>query len=113
MASPRFPGPRVVCPRNAKGECLSAWGGDIPVAAGSRNEKVGACSITKTSKWFGLYRETRADVKGFPADVKSIELIKNRPVVIQKDRQIIRLTPSEKLDTSAPCRGLDESFKNP
>ena len=57
--------------------------------------------ITKTSKWLGIYKETRADVKGFPADVKSINLIKDRPVVIQKDQQIIRLNPNEKLDTSA------------
>ena len=57
--------------------------------------------ITKTSKWLGIYKETRADVKGFPADVKSIDLIKDRPVVIQKDQQIIRLNSNERLDTSA------------
>ena len=56
--------------------------------------------ITKTSKWLGIYKETRADVKGFPADVKNIKLIKDRPVVIQKDQQIIRLSATEKLDVS-------------
>lgn len=57
--------------------------------------------ITKTSKWLGIYKETRADVKGFPADVKAITLIKDRPVVLHKDQQIVRLSPNEKLDTSA------------
>ena len=65
--------------------------------------------ITKTSKWLGIYKETRADVKGFPADVKAITLIKDRPVVIQKDQQIIRLNPNEKLDTSAIPKE-DKSF---
>jgi len=47
--------------------------------------------VTKTSKCLGMYKETKAEVKGFPANVKSIELIKDRPVLIDKDHQIIRL----------------------
>lgn len=52
---------------------------------------------TKTSKWLGIYKETRADVKGFPANVKSIELIKERPYLLDKDHQIIRLNTWEHL----------------
>jgi len=47
--------------------------------------------VTKTSKWLGIYKETTAEVKGFPANVKSVELIKDRPVVLEKDQQLIRL----------------------
>ena len=46
---------------------------------------------TKTSKWLGIYKETKAEVKGFPANVKSIELIKDRPVILNKDQQVVRL----------------------
>lgn len=53
--------------------------------------------VTKTSKWLGFYKETKAEVKGFPAHVKSIELIKDRPVMLDKDVQIIRLQNWEKL----------------
>lgn len=53
--------------------------------------------VTKTSKFFGIYKETKADVKGFPANVKSIELIKERPVLLHKDEQIIRLNNWEEL----------------
>lgn len=52
---------------------------------------------TKTSKWLGIYKETKSEVKGFPANVKSIELIKDRPVLMQKDQQVIRLQPWETL----------------
>jgi len=52
---------------------------------------------TKTSKWLGIYKETSCEVKGFPAHVKSIKLIEDRPVVIEKDKQIIRLKPWETL----------------
>lgn len=58
--------------------------------------------ITKTSKWLGIYKETKAEVKGFPADVKSIELIKDHPVVINKDQQIVRLPVWETLG-GRPC----------
>ena len=47
--------------------------------------------VTKTSKYLGIYKETTAEVKGFPANVKSIELIKDRPVLLDKDHQIVRL----------------------
>lgn len=53
--------------------------------------------VTKTSKWLGIYKETVAEVKGFPANVKSIELSKDRPVLINKDLQVIRLPSWEKL----------------
>ncbi len=46
---------------------------------------------TKTSKWLGIYKEVKAEVRGFPANVKSIELIKDRPVLLDKEHQIIRL----------------------
>ena len=52
---------------------------------------------TKTSKWFGIYKETKSEVKGFPANVKSIELINDRPFVLEKDQQVIRLKPWESL----------------
>jgi len=52
---------------------------------------------TKTSKFFGIYKETKAEVKGFPADVKSIDLIKDRPVILNKDQQVIRVNSWENL----------------
>lgn len=52
---------------------------------------------TKTSKWLGIYKETKCQVKGFPAHVKSIKLLEDRPVVIDKDKQIVRIKPWEKL----------------
>ena len=55
--------------------------------------------LTKTSKWLGFYKETKAEVKGFPANVKSIELIKDRPVILEKDKQIIRLNNWEYIST--------------
>lgn len=57
--------------------------------------------ITTTSKWLGIYKETKAEVKGFPADVKGIELIKDYPVVIGKDMQIVRLPVWETLNARA------------
>lgn len=51
--------------------------------------------ITKTSKWLGIYKETKAEVKGFPAKVKSIDLVKDIPYVLDKDQQIVRLAPWE------------------
>lgn len=65
--------------------------------------------ITKTSKWLGIYKETEAEVKGFPADVKSIEMIKDRPVLLDKGQQIIRLNHWERL-TAAP-EGCQKSGK--
>jgi hypothetical protein len=53
--------------------------------------------VTKTTKWFGIYSETKAEVKGFPANVKSIHQIKDRPVLIDKDKQVIRLNNWESL----------------
>jgi len=56
---------------------------------------------TKTSKWLGIYKETKSDVKGFPANVKSIELLKDRPVIVDNDKQIVRLKNWETLDTKS------------
>lgn len=53
---------------------------------------------TKTSKWLGIYKETMSEVKGFPANVKSINLITDRPVVIEKDVQVLKLKPWERLE---------------
>ena len=53
--------------------------------------------VTKTSKWLGIYKETKAEVKGFPANVKSIELVKDRPVLLHKDQQIVRFNNWEEL----------------
>ena len=53
---------------------------------------------TKISKCLGIYKETRSEVKGFPANVKAIELIKERPVALEKDIQILKLKPWEKLE---------------
>ena len=55
--------------------------------------------VTKTSKWLGFYKETKADVKGFPANVKSIEISKDRPVLVDKNLQIVRLPNWEELST--------------
>ena len=59
--------------------------------------------ITKTSKWLGIYTETKAEVTGFPANVAGIEVIKDRPVVVGKDEQIIRLPTWEHLDRRPPA----------
>ena len=56
---------------------------------------------TKTSKWLGIYKETKSEVKGFPANVKSIDLIKDRPVLIEKDQQVIRLQPWERIEKTS------------
>ena len=54
---------------------------------------------TKTSKWLGIYKSTDCEVIGFPAHVKSIKMIEDRPMLIDKDKQIIRLKNWEKLDS--------------
>ena len=54
---------------------------------------------TKTSKWLGIYKEVKAEVKGFPANVKSIELINDRPVLLDKEQQVIRLNNWETLSS--------------
>jgi len=61
--------------------------------------------ITKTSKFLGIYKEVKAEVKGYPADVKSIELIKDRPVLIGKDQQIVRLKNWESFCDNAASVG--------
>ena len=61
--------------------------------------------VTKTSKWLGIYKETKAEVTGFPANVKSIELIKDRPVVVDKDKQIVRIPAWETLSNGKSSGG--------
>lgn len=53
---------------------------------------------TKTSKFLGIYKATDVEVIGFPAHVKSIQMIDERPCVIGKDQQIIKLKSYETLD---------------
>jgi hypothetical protein len=67
--------------------------------------------ITKTSKWLGIYKETKAEVVGFPANVAGIELIKDRPIAIGKDEQIIRLPTYEKLEDRQPAPEKVSFFK--
>ena len=53
---------------------------------------------TCTSEWLGIYKEVNCEVVGFPAFVKSIDMVTDRPVLIEKDQQVIRLKNGEKLD---------------
>ena len=52
---------------------------------------------TSVSKWLGIYKEVECEVVGFPAYVKSIEMINDRPVLVDKDHQVIRLKSWERL----------------
>lgn len=68
------------------------------VEAAQADTLVGALyRYTTTSKWLGIYKSVECDVVGFPAYVKSIELTYDRPVLLDKDVQIIRLKNWEKL----------------
>jgi len=55
---------------------------------------------TKTSKWLGIYRSTDCEVIGYPAHVKSVEMIadEGRPVIISKDQQLVRVKGWEKVE---------------
>ena len=53
---------------------------------------------TCTSKWLGIYKEVDCEVIGFPAFVKRIEMVYDRPVLIEKDQQVIRLKNWETLE---------------
>jgi len=55
---------------------------------------------TKTSKWGGIYKSTDCEVVGFPAHVKKVEMVDvaDRPVVISKDQQVVRIKPWEKIE---------------
>ncbi len=53
---------------------------------------------TCTSKWLGIYKEVDCEVVGFPAFVKSIDMTYDRPVLIEKDQQVIRLKNWENLE---------------
>lgn len=52
---------------------------------------------TKISKWFGFYKSVDCEVIGFPAKVSGIKKIEDRPVLLRKEDQVIRLKPWEKL----------------
>ena len=54
---------------------------------------------TKTSKWLGFYKSVECEVIGFPAFVKGIEMIEERPVILQKDQAVIRLKTWEKVES--------------
>ena len=79
-------------------------------AEDSKSDAIMGCMyrVTKTSKWLGIYKEISAEVTGFPADVKSISLIKDRPVIIDKNLQIIRLPNWEYLE-AAPSQTANSS----
>ncbi len=53
---------------------------------------------TCTSEWLGIYKSVQCEVLGFPAFVKGVELIDERPVLIEKDQQVIRLKNWERLE---------------
>ena len=55
---------------------------------------------TCTSEWLGIYKEVDCEVTGFPAFVKSIEMTEDRPVLLEKDQQVIRIKNWEKLEQS-------------
>ena len=65
---------------------------------------------TKTSKWLGFYKSVECEVVGFPAFVSGIEKIEDRPVIINKEEQVIRLKPWEKVETSKDSKGLFPKF---
>ena len=52
---------------------------------------------TARSMWLGIYKDVECEVTGFPAYVKSIDMIEDRPVLLEKDQQVIRLKSWEKL----------------
>lgn len=60
----------------------------------------------RTSKWLGFYKSVKCDVIGFPAFVNGIEKIEDKPVVIEKDQQIIRMKPWEKIETLEPQKKM-------
>ena len=53
---------------------------------------------TQTSKWLGFYKSTDVEVIGFPAHVKSVTQTLDRPVLIGKDQQVIRVKIGEKIE---------------
>jgi hypothetical protein len=58
---------------------------------------VGALYHYTTTDYF-FYSETKCEAVGFPAYVKSVRQISKRPVVLEKDVQVIQLEPWEKLE---------------
>jgi len=53
---------------------------------------------TKTSKWLGFYKSTDVEVFGFPAHVSKVTQNLDRPVLIHKDQQVIRVKVGEHVD---------------
>ena len=66
-----------------------------------------AYRYTYTSKWLGIYKEVNCEVQGFPAFVKGINLLEDdRPVLLEKDQQVIRLKKWENLEKADKKHGL-------
>lgn len=58
-----------------------------------------AYRYTYTSKWLGIYKEVDCVVQGYPAFVKGIEVLgDDRPVLLEKDQQVIRIKKWETLE---------------
>lgn len=50
----------------------------------------------KVSDYF-FYKEVECEATGFPANMKSVNMIQDKPVVLPKDVQVIRIKPWETL----------------
>ena len=58
-----------------------------------------AYRYTFTSRWLGICKEVNCEVLGFPAFVKGIDRLEDdRPVLIEKDQQVIRVKKWETLE---------------
>lgn len=51
----------------------------------------------KVNDYF-FYKEVECEATGFPANMKSVNMIQDKPVVLSKDSQVVRLKPWETLD---------------
>lgn len=68
------------------------------VEAANADTLVGALyRYTTTSEYLGIHKSVKCQVTGYPAHVKSIEMTEDRPVLIGKDQQVIRLKNWENL----------------
>ena len=58
-----------------------------------------AYRYTYTSKWLGIFKEVNCEVQGVPAYVKGIEMLSDeRPVLLEKDQQVIKIKKWETLE---------------
>ena len=78
------------------------------VESANADTLVGAAyGYTCTSKWLGIYKQVACEVQGYPAFVKGIELLEDdRPVLLDKDQQVIRLKKWENLEKAGKRPGL-------